>query len=141
MFNRRGFTLTELAFIIAIIVVFMVLSAPFINKIRGRAQVIGCKENLQEIGLALKLYASEHQGRFPSDLAELIEGGYVEDEMVFDCPSSPDMGDAQESDYHYTSGYTIQSPSDTEIVFDKTANHKNGKHVLYISGDIIWESK
>ena len=94
---------------------------------------------MQEIGLGLKLYASEHQGRFPSDLAELIEGGYVEDEMVFDCPSSPHMGDAQESDYHYTSGYTIASPSDAPIVFDMATNHKNGKHVLYVSGDIIWE--
>ncbi|MGB2705959.1 MAG: hypothetical protein WBC74_03795 [Candidatus Omnitrophota bacterium] len=141
MSRRTGFTLTELAFIAVITVIFILLSTPFINKIRRRTQVIGCEENLQEIGLGLKLYASEHQGRFPLDLAELIEGGYVEDEMVFDCPSSPHMGDAQESDYHYTSGYTIASPSDAPIVFDKATNHKNGKHVLYISGDIVWEKK
>lgn len=139
--KRDGFTLTELAFIVIIILIFFTLSLPFINNIRRRAQLIGCEENLQEIGLALKLYASEHEGAFPSSLSELTEGGYVEDEMVFDCPSSPHMGDAQEGDYHYTSGYTILSPSDTAIVFDKTENHKDGKHVLYISGDIVWENK
>jgi len=141
MSKRGGFTLTELAFIIAIVIAFIVLSAPFITRIRKRTEVIGCKENLQEIGLALKLYASEHQGRFPSDLAELIEGGYVEDEMVFDCPSAAGMGDVQESDYHYTSGYTILSPSNSAIVFDKAANHENGKHILYISGNTVWEDK
>jgi len=139
--KRAGFTLTELAFITIVVIVFVVLSAPFITRIRERAQIVGCKENLQEIGLALKLYASEHQGKFPSDLAELIEGGYVEDERVFDCPSSPGMGDARESDYHYTSGYTILSPSNTAIVFDKAVNHKKGRHVLFVSGDIRWENK
>ncbi len=141
MSRRDGFTLTELICIIAIIILFVLLSSPFISKTRERAQIIGCKENLQEIGIALKLYASEHNGNFPSDLAELMEGGYVENDMVFDCPSVKGMGDAHESDYHYTSGYTILSPSDTRIVFDKAENHKNGRHILYISGDIVWESK
>ena len=122
-----GFTLTELAFVVVIIIISIVLLTPFIGNIRSRTKIIACEESLQEIGLGLKLYASEHGEKFPSNLSELVEGGYVEAEGV--------------SDYHYTTGYTVLSPSDEAIVFDKTGKHKDGKHVLYISGNIKWEKK
>ncbi len=120
-----GFTLTELAFVVVIVIIFIILLTPFIHNIRTRTKIIACEENLQGIGSGLKLYASEHEGRFPSNLSELVEGGYVETGKVFD--------------YHYTTGYTISFPSDTAIVFDKLEKHKDRKHVLYISGDIKWE--
>jgi len=132
-----GFTLTELAFIIVIIAIFIVILAPFIANIRARADLLACEENLREIGLGLKLYASEHRGKFPSSLDELTEGGYVEDEMVFDCPSRQCFGDAQEPDYVYIPGHTVLSSSDSVIVSDKDESHKAGKYALYISGDII----
>ncbi len=122
-----GFTLTELAFVVVIVIIFIILLTPFIHNIRTRTKIIACEENLQGIGSGLKLYASEHEGRFPSNLSELVEGGYVETEKVFD--------------YHYTTGYTISSSSDAAIVFDKLGKHKDAKHVLYISGDIKWEKK
>ena len=137
--RKNGFTLTELAFIAIIIAIFIVLLTPAIAKIRDRAKIINCEENLEKIGLGLKLYASEHEGSFPVALGELIEGGYIEDENILDCPSSARIRNAEESDYHYTTGYTILSPSGEAIVFDKTGNHKDGKHVLYINGDIVWE--
>ena len=138
---KDAFTLTELAFIALIIAICILLLTPFINKIKARAKIITCEENLQKISFALNLYAGEHQDKFPSNLAELAEGGYVEDEKVFDCPSSLQIGDSQEPDYHYTSGYVISAPSDTVMVFDKDENHKKVKHVLYISGDIIRQKK
>ena len=137
--NRKGFTLTELAFIVIIIAIFISLLTPVIAKIRTRKKIINCEENLEKIGLGLKLYASEHEGSFPSVLSELIESGYIEDESILDCPSGQRAGTAEEPDYHYTTGYTISSPSGDAVVFDKTENHKGGKHVLYISGDIVWE--
>ena len=136
--KKAGFTLTELAFVVVIIAVFIVLLTPIINNIRNKANIIGCEENLQKIGFGLRLYANEHNGEFPPNLGELARGGYVESEKVLDCPSSPHAGCAESPDYHYTTGYTILSPSDSEIVFDKTENHKGGKHVLYVSGDIKW---
>ena len=122
-----GFTLTELAFVVVISIIFIVLLTPFIHNIRSRARIIACEENLQEVGLGLKLYASEHGEKFPSNLSELVGGGYIEAEGA--------------SLYHYTTGYTVLSPSDEAIVFDKAGKHKDGKHVLYISGDIKWEKK
>jgi competence protein ComGC len=123
----KGFTLTELAFVVVIIVISIVLLTPFINNIRSRAKIIACEESLQEIGLGLKLYASEHGGKFPSSLGKLVEGGYVKKEEL--------------ADYHYKKGYTIASSSDKAIVFDKPEKHKDKKHILYVSGDIKWEDK
>ena len=139
--KKAGFTLIELAVIVAIIITFIILLTPIIGRIRTRAELVTCEENLQKIGLGLKLYANEHQGKFPPSLSELIEDGYVEDERVFDCPSNRYIGDVLEPDYHYTTGHSISSSSDTAIVFDKITNHRDGKHVLYISGDIVWEEK
>lgn len=140
--NKRrgaGFTLTELVFVVAIITLFIVLLTPFITKVKTEAKIISCEENLQNIGLGLKLYAKEHDGAFPPKLGDLLEGGYVGSEKVFDCPSTSALGTREEPEYHYTTGYTVLSPSDSMIVFDKDGNHKGGTHVLYVSGDIAWE--
>lgn len=138
--TSTGFTLTELAIIIAILGIIILLLTPFINEVRTRAEVVGCESNFQEISLGLRLYAIEHDGKFPPNLSELAKGGYVADKKVFDCPSGPPTGKIQEPDYHYITGHTILSPSDSAIVFDKIGNHKKGKHVLYIGGDILWEN-
>jgi len=135
---RRGFTLTELAFVIVIITVIIVLLYPFIGSIRDRAKAISCEENIQKIGRGIRLYAIENEGKFPSSLGELLEGGYLANEKCFDCPLSPHPGRAKDPDYHYVTGYAISSPSDTAIVFDKKENHKGGKYVLYIGGDLEW---
>ena len=137
--KNSAFTLTELAFVVVIIAIFISLLTPFINKIRIKRKVVACEENLQEIGLGLKLYANEHDGKFPPGLRELVEGGYIEDENVLDCPASAHAGGVTEPDYHYTTGYTVSSPSDIAIVFDKAGNHKDGGHTLYISGEISWK--
>ena len=139
--TRAGFTLTEVGFVIVIITIFILLLTPIINNIRSRARIIACEENLQAISLGLKLYANEHQGEYPPNLVELAKGGYVADEKVFDCPSSPSEGTAADPEYHYTTGYNAESPSGSVVVFDKANNHKRRKHVLYTSGDINWENK
>ena len=136
--SRAGFTLTELSFVLFIIIVFLIVLTPFINNIRSKAKMVGCRENLENISMGLRMYANDHQGKFPANLIELVEGGYVDDERVFNCPGTRYHGDALEPEYHYTTGCTIMSPSDQAIVFDKSGNHRNGKQVLYISGEIKW---
>lgn len=135
---RNGFTLTELIFVIVIITLFIILLYPFVKDIRQKARVIACERNLQRIGLGVRVFAIEHDGNFPPNLGELVEGGYIESERYLDCPSSPHAGSSREPDYHYVTGYTATSSSDTELVFDKNENHKTGKHLLRVSGDVEW---
>ena len=137
--KRAGFTLTELLAVLLIITAFIVVLMPLVSNVREKANTIACEENIEKISLGLKLYASEHQGKFPISISELTENGYVDEERVFDCPSSSHAGDALEPDYHYVTGYSVYSPSEDKIVFDKKENHKDGIHVLYVSGDITFE--
>lgn len=117
-----GFTLTELAFVLVIITVFILLLSPFISDIRNRAKLVRCEENLQKIGMGLRLYAIEHGEKFPTGFEELKKGGYLESEKSFD--------------YHYVTGYEASSPSKSMLVFDKDEKHPDGKHVLYVNSDI-----
>ena len=141
IYNKReyGFTLTEITVVFTIIILVILILTPFINNIRTNAKLLGCKKNMQEISLALKLYANEHEGNFPPTLGALLEKSYVENERVFDCPGNSRIGSREEPDYQYTTGYTKLSPSDEPIVFDKLENHKNGRNVLYIDGNIAWK--
>tara|TARA_B100000315_G_C14434395_1_gene521698 strand:+ start:380 stop:817 length:438 start_codon:yes stop_codon:yes gene_type:complete len=133
-----GFTLTELAFVLVIIIVFILLLSPFISDIRNRAKLVRCEDNLQKIGMGLRLYAIEHGEKFPTGFEELMQGGYLESERSFDCPGLAHTGTAKEPDYHYVTGYEVSSPSESMLVFDKDENHTGGKHVLYVNSDIKW---
>lgn len=64
MFRLRsyGFTMIELLLVITIIAILAAMVLPVFNKVKGNNQFTGCIENLKEIGSALSLYRSEHEG-------------------------------------------------------------------------------
>ena len=61
-----GFTLIELLVSIAIIAVLAGILAPSFSKAKGQASSIGCRSNLHQLGLALRLYADDNEGRLPA---------------------------------------------------------------------------
>jgi prepilin-type N-terminal cleavage/methylation domain-containing protein/prepilin-type processing-associated H-X9-DG protein len=113
--ERDGFTITELLVVIAIIALLLALLLPALNKARRSAQRTACLSNLQQIGSALFLYASDGRGSFPtigaaayapwmsfglhppkmiySDwcmLGQLYGARYLRNPHVFYCPNAPD---------------------------------------------------
>ena len=62
---RRGFTLTHLIAVIAIIVLLMSLLLPGVHRAREAARSVVCLSNLRQMSQAAQLYAVENEGRYP----------------------------------------------------------------------------
>ena len=63
--GKRGFTLIELLVVIAIIAILAAILFPVFQAAKARAQVTACFSNLKQWGIAMTLYMSNSNDRFP----------------------------------------------------------------------------
>jgi prepilin-type N-terminal cleavage/methylation domain-containing protein len=64
--SPSGFTLMELLVVIAVVAMLAGLSLPALARVKQRAANVHCLNNLRQLGLALRFYAEEGDGRLPS---------------------------------------------------------------------------
>ena len=62
---RKGFTLTELLVVIAVIGIVAAMLLPALARAREAARRASCQNNLRQWGLVFAMYAWEHGGHFP----------------------------------------------------------------------------
>ena len=93
-----------------------------------RAQSFSC---LKQVGIALCMYAEDHDGEFPPDLATLADDGYVTDPRIFVSPRGPYA-------FRYVKPPRDCAPGDT-VVAAELVPPGEGCSVLYADGHVLWE--
>jgi prepilin-type N-terminal cleavage/methylation domain-containing protein/prepilin-type processing-associated H-X9-DG protein len=63
--SRRGFTLVELLVVMAVLGILVGLLLPAVQNARVAARRTECLNNLRQIGLAIAMFADNHDGKFP----------------------------------------------------------------------------
>ncbi|KPK79879.1 MAG: hypothetical protein AMJ81_12660 [Phycisphaerae bacterium SM23_33] len=114
-------------------------------KLRDRAI---CLSNLNEIGKACTVYATEHGDSFPPDLETLVAAGRLSPGVLV-CPATghasptydPDARKLTgQVDYLYLgAGYTTAAWKRMILCHDQPANHGGeGANVLLADGSVLW---
>jgi competence protein ComGC len=63
--NESAFTMTELVFVVACIAVLFLLLLPSILRSTAKSSRVGCVNQLKQVGLSFRLFATDHQDKFP----------------------------------------------------------------------------
>ena len=63
--SRRAFTLVELLVVIAIVAILASLLLPALASANGAGKKAACLSNLRQIGIAVQMYANDHDGMIP----------------------------------------------------------------------------
>ena len=63
--KRQGFTLIELLVVIAIIAILAAMLIPALARAKARAQRLQCLSQMKQIGVAVQMFASDRDDRYP----------------------------------------------------------------------------
>src|SRR3954471_11757398 len=74
----RAFTLIELLVVVAIIAILAALLLPALARAKEKAKRVACVNNLKQVGLGLRLWADDHDGKFPWKVPK-SDGGRMPD--------------------------------------------------------------
>ena len=88
----KGFTLVELLVVLGVLALLMAILFPVFTRVRERGYRATCQSNLKQMGLAMKQYVSDNDGRYPGGG---LRGSswtvgifpYLKNDAVFNCPS------------------------------------------------------
>ena len=120
---------------------------PGSRKKRTQDRRMTCLNHLKQIGLALKVYAMNHQDKYPVEnntagLNELIKANDLQNMSIFVCPNTKyvkavgkELKEANCS-YIYVGGFTEGDGANIPLVFDKFGNNEKIINILYQDGHV-----
>lgn len=66
-FCKHGFTLVEMLVVMSIIMIMASMMLPSLTRAKEKAKTITCVNNLHQLGLAMRMYVDEHNGKYPNN--------------------------------------------------------------------------
>ena len=125
--RREGFTLIELLVVIAIIAILAAILFPVFSRAREKARSAACQSNLKQIALAMKMYVSDWDERYPGwrlywdtydgptyhkemctrAIFESLLQPYLKNIQIADCPSDPKPGPELYNNRYYSYEYKM----------------------------------
>lgn len=98
---RSGWSLVEILLTVAVFSVLAALAFTAYGPAKRSARIASCTSNLHQIGLALEIYASDHDGRLPSAPPVQLGHQYLADRSLLFCPAEERVGMATASSYSW----------------------------------------
>jgi competence protein ComGC len=132
-----------LPLVVAPVAIMAGLTLPALAKAKGKAQSISCVNNLKQMGLAARIYATDHNDAYPPDLLSMKNELVTPKILV--CPNDPnhavtvaltwDNFDPSQSSYDYvTRGLTDATPGFEKKVLFRCRIHG---HVCMGDGSVM----
>jgi len=94
--DSRGFSLIELLVALSIVAILAALLFPTFASARRNAHMTECASNLHQIGIALKVYSGDWDGRYPPNNVNMLKvrkqlvwellTPYTQNSQIFHCP-------------------------------------------------------
>ncbi len=105
---------------------------PALVRAREQARSVVSMSNLKQIGLALIMYADEHQGNLPASLEDAKS--YYGNAKILESPHKPK--DFAGPSYLYISGQTTAADYHNIVVYENPEFSKDKINVLFLDGHV-----
>jgi prepilin-type N-terminal cleavage/methylation domain-containing protein/prepilin-type processing-associated H-X9-DG protein len=153
--KRRGWTLLELLVVIGIIGLLTGLLLPALAKAKEKTRLVQCRNNLRQIGIALRVYAGDHQGRLPilsrgsgqtgaSSLASVLGPYTANNSELFLCPKDAQKNviagySSYDWNFAFNGKLIDRVDSGRALAFEREDWHSGrGKNGVFADGRVDW---